>query len=91
MTRSSSVAARFDAVQQTPILNDLGSEKRSEWTDETLFKLLDYRYREESPPAVASKPHPRRSGAAHRLPAAGSHALADDRPRRSAEWDVDGS
>jgi DNA replication protein DnaC len=48
--------ARFRAVRETPILilDDLGAEKRSEWSDELLFKLLDYRYRQELPTAVAS-------------------------------------
>ncbi|HKT40018.1 MAG TPA: ATP-binding protein [Ktedonobacterales bacterium] len=49
-------AARFQAVQQAPILilDDLGAEMRTPWTDETLFKLLDYRYRRGLPTAVAS-------------------------------------
>lgn len=48
--------ARFKAVREAPILilDDLGAEKRTDWTDELLFKLLDYRYREELPTAVAS-------------------------------------
>ena len=48
--------ARFKAVCKAPILilDDLGAEKRSDWSDELLFKLLDYRYREELPTAVAS-------------------------------------
>jgi len=48
--------ARFRAVREAPILilDDLGAEKRSEWTDELLFKLLDYRYRQALPTAVAS-------------------------------------
>lgn len=48
--------ARFRAVREAPILilDDLGAEKRSEWSDELLFKLLDYRYRQELPTAVAS-------------------------------------
>ncbi len=48
--------ARFKAVCEAPILilDDLGAEKRSDWSDELLFKLLDYRYREELPTAVAS-------------------------------------
>lgn len=49
-------AARFKAIKEAPILilDDLGAEKRTDWSDETLFKLLDYRYREELPTAVAS-------------------------------------
>lgn len=49
-------ATRLKAVMEAPILilDDLGAEKRTAWTDETLFKLLDYRYRAEAPTAVAS-------------------------------------
>lgn len=49
-------AARIQAVQQAPILilDDLGAEKVSDWSQEALFKLLDYRYRQELPTAVAS-------------------------------------
>lgn len=49
-------AARFKAIKEAPILllDDLGAEQRSDWSDEALFKLLDYRYREELPTAVAS-------------------------------------
>ncbi len=52
----SEYGARFKAVREAPILilDDLGAEKRTDWTDELLFKLLDYRYREELPTAVAS-------------------------------------
>jgi hypothetical protein len=52
----SEYAARFKAIKEAPILilDDLGAEKRTDWSDELLFKLLDYRYREELPTAVAS-------------------------------------
>jgi len=47
---------RFQVVMQAPILllDDLGAQKRSDWSDEALFKLLDYRYRYELPTAVGS-------------------------------------
>jgi DNA replication protein DnaC len=53
-------AARFKAVQEAPILilDDLGVEKRTDWSEEALFKLLDYRYRQELPTAVASNALP---------------------------------
>lgn len=49
-------SARSRAVREAPllILDDLGAEKRSDWTDEALFKLLDYRYRAALPTAVAT-------------------------------------
>ena len=58
--RPQDYGARFRAVQQAPILmlDDLGAEKRSAWTDETLFKLLDYRYRAELPTAIATNADP---------------------------------
>lgn len=51
---------RFAMVKQAPILllDDLGVEKRSDWSDEALFKLLDHRYRYELPTAVASNVPP---------------------------------
>ena len=36
------------------LLDDLGAEKRSEWTDEQLYRLLNYRYNEGLPTVVAS-------------------------------------
>jgi DNA replication protein DnaC len=47
---------RFGAVRDCPllILDDLGAESRTAWTDETLFKLIDYRYRLRLPLAIAS-------------------------------------
>ncbi|MGH2501496.1 MAG: ATP-binding protein [Ktedonobacterales bacterium] len=53
-------AARFKAVREAPILilDDLGAEQRSAWSDETLFKLVDARYRAGLPTAVASNVHP---------------------------------
>lgn len=53
-------AARFDAVRECPILilDDLGAEKRTEWKDERLFALIDYRYRLKLPLAVATNLRP---------------------------------
>ena len=36
------------------LLDDLGSEKRSPWTDEQLYRLLNHRYNEGLPTVVAS-------------------------------------
>lgn len=51
---------RFEAVMRSPVLvlDDLGAEKRTEWADEALFKLLDWRYRHRLPTAIASNFHP---------------------------------
>lgn len=51
---------RFKTVLHAPILllDDLGAEKRTDWSDEALFKLLDYRYRHELPTAVGSNVAP---------------------------------
>lgn len=59
--RGGEYAARFRAVQRAPILilDDLGAEARTAWGEETLFKLLDHRYREALPTAVASNPLPK--------------------------------
>lgn len=48
--------ARFRAVRSTEILllDDLGAERSSDWSDELLFKLLDHRYREGLPTLVAT-------------------------------------
>jgi DNA replication protein DnaC len=36
------------------LLDDLGSEKRSPWTDEQMYRLLNHRYNEGLPTVVAS-------------------------------------
>lgn len=48
--------ARFEAVRTAPVLllDDLGAEKRTDWTDEAWFELLNWRYQERLPTAVAS-------------------------------------
>jgi DNA replication protein DnaC len=47
---------RFYAVRDCPLLivDDLGAENRTAWADETLFKLVDYRYRLRLPLAIAT-------------------------------------
>lgn len=47
---------RFRSVMEAPLLllDDVGSESRTRWTDEALFKLLDHRYRYELPTAIAT-------------------------------------
>jgi DNA replication protein DnaC len=44
----------LDTAQESPvlILDDLGAERWTEWAEEQLFLLLDYRYRLESPTVV---------------------------------------
>lgn len=46
---------RLSAVLNAPVLllDDVGAESRSAWTDETLYKLFDHRYRHELPTAAA--------------------------------------
>lgn len=48
--------ARFTAIVRTPVLllDDLGAEARTSWSEQALFMLLDYRYRHRLPTAVAS-------------------------------------
>jgi DNA replication protein DnaC len=54
------------------ILDDLGAAKESEWTEEALFRLVDYRYREVLPTVFTSNllpvAPPRRRGAAEPSP-----------------------
>jgi DNA replication protein DnaC len=47
---------RMEDARQCPVLllDDLGSEKRSPWTDEQLYRLLNHRYNEGLPTVVAS-------------------------------------
>lgn len=53
---SAEASARFEAVASAPVLllDDLGAERRTEWSEETLFKLLDHRYRHELPTATGT-------------------------------------
>ncbi len=52
--RSGDSSAMLAAAQEAPvlILDDLGAERWTEWAEEQLFLLLDYRYRLESPTVV---------------------------------------
>ena len=52
--RSGESSAMLDAVQEVPvlILDDLGAQRWTEWAEEQLFLLLDFRYRLESPTVV---------------------------------------
>ncbi|HEU5348953.1 MAG TPA: ATP-binding protein, partial [Ktedonobacterales bacterium] len=49
-------AQRMENARCCPalLLDDLGAEKRSEWTDEQLYRLLNDRYNEGLPTVVAS-------------------------------------
>jgi DNA replication protein DnaC len=49
-------SSRLEIVQSAPvlILDDLGAEKGSEWTDEVLWLILDRRYREQAPTLICS-------------------------------------
>lgn len=40
------------------ILDDLGAEKPSEWTQERLFEIIDYRYSEEKPIIITTNRTP---------------------------------
>jgi DNA replication protein DnaC len=52
--KSMNNAALLDAAQEVPVLvlDDLGAERWTEWAEEQLFLLLDFRYRMESPTVV---------------------------------------
>lgn len=51
--------ARLQRIEQTHILllDDLGAEKQSDWAQERMFLLLDYRYRNKLPTIIASNLH----------------------------------
>jgi DNA replication protein DnaC len=53
---SQNAAQRMEDARGCPVLllDDLGAEKRSEWTDEQLYRLLNFRYNEGLPTVVAS-------------------------------------
>ena len=53
---SQNAAQRMEDARNCPVLllDDLGAEKRSEWTDEQLYRLLNYRYNEGLATVVAS-------------------------------------
>lgn len=52
---------RLEQVRAAPalIIDDLGTESRTQWTDERMFDLFDYRYRMRLPTAVATNLAPR--------------------------------
>jgi DNA replication protein DnaC len=64
---------RFAPMRSAPslLLDDLGAERRTEWTDQTLFMLLGHRYCHELPHCAGHQCRARQSGGAHRLPVAG--------------------
>ena len=51
-------------AMKTPLLllDDLGGHKPSEWREETIFKIIDYRYNEEKPTIVTSNLAPNEIG-----------------------------
>ncbi len=51
-----SYAVRFDALRMSPLLllDDLGAESATDWAEEKLFQLLNYRYNWELPTAIAT-------------------------------------
>ncbi len=51
---------RFWSVRRTPILllDDLGAERHTEWAEQALFMLLDYRYANALPTVVATNVPP---------------------------------
>ena len=53
---SENASRRMQAARDCPalLLDDLGVEKRSLWTDEQLYRLLNYRYNEGLPTVIAS-------------------------------------
>jgi DNA replication protein DnaC len=55
-----STSDRLQTYKTVPvlILDDLGAEKRSEWSEMTLFELVDYRYRNRLPMMIATNLDP---------------------------------
>jgi DNA replication protein DnaC len=53
---SESAARRMEDARNAPVLllDDLGVEKRSPWTDEQLYRLFNHRYNEGLPTVIAS-------------------------------------
>jgi DNA replication protein DnaC len=53
---SESASRRMEDVRGCPLLllDDLGVEKRSAWSDEKLYQVINYRYNEGLPTVVAS-------------------------------------
>ena len=58
--RDATFSARFEVVMKAPvlILDDVGAERGTEWTEEQLYKLLDYRTVNEIPTVITSNCRP---------------------------------
>jgi DNA replication protein DnaC len=54
--QSGNYGGRFWSVRQTPILllDDLGAELRTAWSEQALFMLLDHRYAHQLPTLIAT-------------------------------------
>lgn len=59
-TEQESYSGRMNAFKNAPvlILDDLGAETGSAWSDGVLFEILDYRYRNRLPTMIASNVNP---------------------------------
>ena len=57
---SESASRRMEDARDCPVLllDDLGVEKRSSWTDEQMYRLLNHRYNEGLPTVIASNVTP---------------------------------
>lgn len=53
---SETASRRMEDARQCPVLllDDLGVEKRSPWTDEQMYRLLNHRYNEGLPTVIAA-------------------------------------
>jgi DNA replication protein DnaC len=58
--RDATFTARFDVVLRAPvlILDDVGAERGTEWTEEQLYRLLDHRTVNELPTVITSNCRP---------------------------------
>lgn len=58
--QDSTFAVRFDVVQKAPvlILDDVGAERGTDWTEEQLYKLLDHRTMHILPTVITSNCRP---------------------------------
>ena len=59
-TEQESYSGRMQTFKKAPvlILDDLGAETGSAWSDSVLFEILDYRYRNRLPTMIASNVNP---------------------------------
>lgn len=59
-TDQESLSSRINIAKTAPVLvlDDLGAEKSSDWTDSVLFEILDARYRNRLPTMIASNVDP---------------------------------